>query len=250
MRTLIAGNWKMNGTRAMLAELDAIATAATAFPAVEVAIAPPFTLIAEAAARFGGAIAIGGEDCHTELAGAYTGCIAAPMLVDAGARFVICGHSERRAMFHESDALVKAKAKTARGAGLTTFVCVDENGEQHRAGEAIDVVAGSLLGSVPRKSTADNLVVCYEPAWAIGTGLTPAPHEIAEMHAMTRATLIRQLGEEEGRKVRILYGGSVTPANAAAILAIPEVNGALVGGASLTADQFAPIIAAAAALAA
>jgi triosephosphate isomerase (TIM) len=246
LRTLIAGNWKMNGLRADLRELDAIAAAASACPAVDVAAAVPFTLVAEAAARCA-SLAIGGEDCHVELGGAHTGSISALQLADAGARFVICGHSERRAAFRESDALVKAKAKTGRGQGLTTFVCVGENKEEHAAGEAIDVVAGSLLGSVPRKSVADNLVVCYEPAWAIGTGVTPAPEEIAEMHAMTRATLIRQLGDEEGRKVRILYGGSVTPANAAAILAIPDVNGALVGGASLTAAQFVPIIEAAAA---
>lgn len=246
MRTLIAGNWKMNGLRASLSELDAIAAAAARCADVDVAIAPPFTLLAEAVGR-AGAIAIGGEDCHTALAGAHTGSTSAEMLVDAGARFVIVGHSERRAAFGESDALVKAKAKTGRGAGLTTLVCVGENKEQHDAGEAIDVVAGSLLGSVPRKSTAANLVVCYEPAWAIGTGVTPEPHEIAEMHAMTRTTLLSLLGEEEGRKVRILYGGSVTPANAATILAIPEVNGALVGGASLTASQFVPIIEAAAA---
>jgi triosephosphate isomerase (TIM) len=245
VRTLIAGNWKMNGLRADLAELDAIAMAAAAAPDVEVALALPATLISEAASR-AGPVAIGGEDCHTALSGAYTGCTSAAALADAGARFVLCGHSERRAFFHESDALVKAKAKTGRGAGLITYVCVGENKEQHAAGEAVDVVAGSLLGSVPRQSVAANLVVAYEPAWAIGTGVTPSPDEIAEMHAMTRATLIRQLGEDEGRKVRILYGGSVTPANAAAILAIPEVNGALVGGASLTAAQFVPIIEAAA----
>jgi triosephosphate isomerase (TIM) len=249
VRTLIAGNWKMNGLRADLAELDAIAAAAAECTQVDVGLALPATLIAAAAPR-AGRVAIGGEDCHVQLGGAFTGCLSAPMLADAGASFVLCGHSERRAFFHESDALVKAKAKTGRGAGLTTYVCVGENKEQHAAGEAIDVVAGSLLGSVPRQSVAANLVVAYEPAWAIGTGVTPTADEIAEMHAMTRATLIRQLGEHEGRKVRILYGGSVTPANAETILSIPDVNGALVGGASLSAAQFAPIIQAAARLSA
>jgi triosephosphate isomerase (TIM) len=248
-RPLIAGNWKMNGLRASLAELDAIAVAAARAPQVDVAIALPFTLIAEAVSR-AGPVWIGGEDCHHHLSGAYTGSISGTMLADLGARFVLCGHSERRAAFHETDALIKAKAKAGRGEGLTTIICVGENEEQHRSGEALDVVAGMLFGSVPRKSTSANLVVSYEPVWAIGTGRTPAPDEIAAMHCMTRDTLVTLLGEEEGRKVRLLYGGSVEPANAATILAIPEVDGALIGRASLTAGQFVPIIEAAAALAA
>ena len=244
MRFLIAGNWKMNGSRAMLAELDRIAEAAGAAPQVDVAIAPPFTLLADAIPH-AGAVMIGGQDCHQAEKGAHTGCISAGMLVEMGARFVICGHSERRAEFGESDSLVRAKAMTAQAAGLTAIVCVGEDEHERDSGEAIAVVTAELDGSVPPASTAASLVISYEPAWAIGTGRTPTCAEISEMHAMVRAKLIQLLGEE-GAKVRILYGGSVTPDNAASILACDEVNGALIGGASLTADRFVPIVRAAA----
>ena len=240
MRTLIAGNWKMNGTRAMLGELDRIATAAGAAPGIDVAIAPPFTLLAEAAAR-AGPVAIGGQDCHPAAKGAHTGCISADMLHEMGARFVICGHSERRAEFGESDALVREKAEAAQAAGLIAIVCVGEDEAERDAGRAVPVVAAELEGSVPPASTAATLVVSYEPAWAIGTGRTPTVDEIGEMHRIIRAKLIQLLGEE-GVKVRLLYGGSVDPDNAASILACPEVGGALIGGASLTADRFVPII--------
>lgn len=240
MRTLIAGNWKMNGTRAMLGELDRIATAAGAAPGIDVAIAPPFTLLAEAAAR-AGQVAIGGQDCHPAAKGAHTGCISADMLHEMGARFVICGHSERRAEFGESDALVREKAEAAQAAGLIAIVCVGEDEAERDAGRAVPVVAAELEASVPPASTAATLVVSYEPAWAIGTGRTPTVDEIGEMHRMIRAKLIQLLGEE-GVKVRLLYGGSVDPDNAASILACPEVGGALIGGASLTADRFVPII--------
>lgn len=240
MRFLIAGNWKMNGSRPMLAELDGIAKAAAEFAQVDVAIAPPFTLLSEAAPR-AGKVMIGGQDCHQAEKGAHTGCISAEMLVETGARFVICGHSERRAEFGETDALIQAKATTAQAAGLVTIVCIGEDEDERDEGRAVAVVAAELDGSVPPASTAGNLIISYEPAWAIGTGRTPTTAEICEMHGMIRAKLIQMLGEEGG-KVRILYGGSVTAENAAPILACPEVNGALIGGASLTADKFVPVI--------
>jgi triosephosphate isomerase len=240
LRFLIAGNWKMNGSRAMLAELDRIAEAAAAHAQVDVAIAPPFTLLADAGLH-AGSVWIGGQDCHQAAKGAHTGSISAEMLVEMGARFVICGHSERRAEYGESDSLIQAKAGAAQAAGLTAIVCVGEDEPERDEGRAVQVVAGELDGSVPPASRADNLVVSYEPAWAIGTGRTPTMAEICEMHAMIRAKLIQMLGEE-GARVRILYGGSVNPGNAAQILACPDVNGALIGGASLTAETFVPII--------
>ena len=244
MRFLIAGNWKMNGSRAMLAELDRIAEAAAARPWVDVAIAPPFTLLADAGPR-AGRVLIGGQDCHPAAKGAHTGSISADMLVEMGAHFVICGHSERRAEFGESDSLIQAKAMAAQAAGLIAIVCVGEDEPERDEGRAVPVVAAEIDGSVPPASDADNLVVSYEPAWAIGTGRTPTMAQICEMHAMIRAKLIQLLGEE-GTRVRILYGGSVNPANAAQILACEDVNGALIGGASLTADAFVPIVKAAA----
>lgn len=244
MRTLIAGNWKMNGSRAMLAELDRIAEAVAGTPAIDVAIAPPFTLLGEAVGR-AGPVAIGGQDCHQAAHGAHTGCIAAPMLVEMGARFVICGHSERRAEFGEMDPLIRAKAEAAQTSGLLAIVCIGEDEQERDRGQATMVVTAELAGSIPPTSTAANLVISYEPAWAIGTGRTPTMAEIAEMHGVIRTRLIQLLGEQ-GRGVRILYGGSVTPDNAAAILACAEVNGALIGGASLSADRFVPIVRAAA----
>jgi triosephosphate isomerase len=244
LRILIAGNWKMNGTRPMLGELDLIARAAEAARQVDVAIAPPFTLVAEAVAR-SGPVAIGGQDCHHAAKGPHTGCISADMLSEMGARFVICGHSERRAEFGENDGLIRAKAEAAQASRLTAIVCVGEDEPERDEGRAILVVTRELEGAVPPASTADNLVVSYEPAWAIGTGRTPSVTEIGEMHTIIRAKLIQLLGQS-GAEVRILYGGSVNPANAAAILACPDVGGALIGGASLTAEQFVPIIEAAA----
>lgn len=228
----------------MLAELDRIVEAAATMPLVDVAIAPPFTLVSEAAARADGVV-IGGQDCHHAVKGAHTGCISAEMLAGLGAGFVICGHSERRAEFNEGNALVQSKAQAAQDAGLVAFVCVGEDEPERDEGRAVSVVTSEIEGSVPANSTGANLVVSYEPAWAIGTGRTPTSEDIGEMHAMIRAKLIQLLGEE-GTKVRILYGGSVNPDNAATILACPHVNGALIGGASLTADQFVPIIRAAA----
>ena len=243
LKYLIAGNWKMNGDRAMLAELDRIANAAAAHPDVDVAIAPPFTLLSEASPR-AGAVWIGGQDCHQAAKGAHTGSISADMLVETGCTFVICGHSERRAEFGESDSLIQAKAQAAQAAGLTAIVCVGEDEDEKDEGRAVEVVACELDGAVPPASTADNLVVSYEPAWAIGTGRTPTMAEICGMHAMIRAKLIQLLGEE-GTRVRLLYGGSVNPDNAAQILACSDDNGALIGGASLTAEKFVPVIEAA-----
>ena len=231
LRKLIAGNWKMHGSLGALAEIDAIA-AASAGRDVDVAIFPPFTLIAAAGGR---GVAIGGQDCHPAAKGAHTGCVSAAMLVEAGATLCIVGHSERRADNHETDAEVKAKAMAVVAAGMTAIVCVGETIEQRQAGQAISVVEGQLAGSLPE--ARDNLVVAYEPVWAIGTGLTPSVADVAEMHAAIRAMV--------GPDVRILYGGSVKPSNATELLHVANVDGALVGGASLTAGDFVPIIEAA-----
>jgi triosephosphate isomerase len=241
---LIAGNWKMNGVMSSLGELAAIAAAADAAPAhVRVAVAPPFTLIAAAAAAVAGRrVAIGGQDCHHREAGAHTGCVSASMLADAGAGFVIVGHSERRTDQGERDADVRAKAEAARAAGLDVIVCVGETEDERDAGEADAIVARQLDGSLP--AGCDGVIVAYEPVWAIGTGRTPSIADIAAMHGHIRGCLVTRYGNA-GRGVPILYGGSVKPANAPEILAIDEVGGALVGGASLKAADFAPIIAAA-----
>lgn len=245
LRKLIAGNWKMNGTLGALVELDAIAAAAAANGGVDVAICPPFTLIAPAAARQP-ALAIGSQDCHQNAKGAHTGCVSAAMLVEAGAKLAIVGHSERRTDQFETDAVVQAKAKAALAAGLIAIVCVGETEAERDAGRALTVVEGQLDGSVPRDGTGATLVVAYEPVWAIGTGRTPSVADVAEMHAAIRAKL-RALLAGEGDKVRILYGGSVNAKNAAELLAVADVDGGLVGGASLTAELFVPIIEAGAA---
>jgi len=245
LRKLVAGNWKMNGSLASLAELDSISAAADAQPLVDVAICPPFTLIAPAVA-LAPRLAIGAQDCHGSAKGAHTGCISAGMLVEAGAGIVIVGHSERRGDQHETDAEVRGKASAAIAAGLVAIVCVGETESERDAGRAVAVVETQLDGSIPVEGAGATLVVAYEPVWAIGTGRTPSVEDVAEMHAAIRARLIALLGSA-GCEVRILYGGSVKPDNAAALMAVADVDGALVGGASLTADQFAPIIAGAAA---
>lgn len=236
-RKLIAGNWKMNGSRAALAELDAIAEAARANRQADVAICPPFTLIEAAAAR-APSLAIGGQDCHAEASGAHTGNISAAMLKEAGATLVIVGHSERRADQHETDADVRAKASAALAAGLLTILCVGESEAEREAGRHIEMVRGQLAGSLPDRHEGAELAIAYEPIWAIGTGKTATPADVAEMHAAIRA--------EVGEGVRILYGGSVKADNAAQLFATANVDGALVGGASLTAAQFVPIVEAAA----
>ena len=244
LRKLVTGNWKMNGSLAALAELDAIKAAADAYPSVDVAICPPFTLIAPAVQRTPG-LAIGAQDCHANDKGAHTGNVSASMLIEAGATLAIVGHSERRADQHETDAEVQGKAAAAIRAGLTAIVCVGETEAQRDAGRAVAVVEGQLEGSVPAGEDAQRLVIAYEPVWAIGTGRTPSAADVGEMHAAIRAKLVALLGEA-GAGVRILYGGSVKPSNAAELLHIADVDGALVGGASLKAADFVPIIAAAA----
>jgi triosephosphate isomerase len=232
----------MNGLAAWVGELTKIAAAAGGFNA-DLMVCPPATLIAQfSAAAAGSGIMIGGQDCHSEASGAHTGDISAEMLRDAGAVAVIVGHSERRADHHETDAQVRAKALAAWRAGLTAIVCVGEQRTEREAGQTLGVVERQLDGSLPDGATASNLVVAYEPVWAIGTGLTPTPADVAEVHGFIRRRLTGRFGEE-GAGVRLLYGGSVKPANAGELLTVAEVNGALVGGASLTAADFLGIAA-------
>ena len=237
-RKLAAGNWKMNGTLAALAEIDQLLAAPPA-AGCDVLICPPATLITAAVAH-SGEIAIGGQDCHAAASGAHTGDIAAAQLKDAGASHVILGHSERRTDHAETDAQVQAKSQAAHDAGLVAVICVGETEAQRDAGQTLDLIASQLAGSIPEGATAQNTVIAYEPVWAIGTGRTPTNDQIAEVHAMIRATLSARF--KDGADMTLLYGGSVKPGNAAEIFAIPHVNGALVGGASLKAADFGPII--------
>jgi triosephosphate isomerase len=243
-RKLVAGNWKMHGSLVQLAELDAIAEAARANPQVDVAICPPSTLIAAAAAR--AVVTIGAQDVHPKDKGAHTGDVSAAMLKEAGAKLVIVGHSERRADHGETSALVQAKAEAVIAAGLIAIVCIGETETERLAGRAVEVVEKQLTGSTPAGVGAANLVVAYEPVWAIGTGRTPTVDDVADIHASIRAKLRSILGDTADQ-VRILYGGSVKASNAAELMAVADVDGALVGGASLTAADFVPIIEAAAA---
>jgi triosephosphate isomerase (TIM) len=239
-RPLVAGNWKMNGLGASAAQLDKIIAGAATLPAtVDLLVCPPFTLIASFAARARGTrVAIGGQDCHAQASGAHTGDISAEMLADAHASAVIVGHSERRSSHHETDADVRAKAAAARRAGLLAIICVGETGAERDSGKAGDVVHAQLAGSLP-DGIAD-FVIAYEPVWAIGTGLTPSVSDIAGMHGKIRNELAACLGKA-GHAVRILYGGSVKAANAKELLTVDNVDGALVGGASLYADEFLAI---------
>lgn len=243
-RPLVAGNWKMNGLKASAAELKAVVAGAGAYAGkAELMICPPATLLAAfAQAAAGTPVRIGAQDCHAEASGAHTGDLSAEMLADAGATAVIVGHSERRADHHESDAVVRAKAAAAWRARLTAIVCVGETRTERDAGQTLKVVGAQLAGSLPDGVTAANTVVAYEPVWAIGTGLTPTAADVKEAHAFIRGTLSERFGAEGGA-VRILYGGSVKPANAAELLTIANVNGALVGGASLKAQDFLGIAA-------
>jgi triosephosphate isomerase len=244
-RPLVAGNWKMNGLRSSIAELAKIVDGARDLAArADLLVCPPATLLVEfAAAAKGSPVAIGAQDCHPEPSGAFTGDISAEMLKDAGARAVIVGHSERRIYHQETDALVRAKALAAKRAGLLAIVCVGETREQRGGGQTLDVVGRQLQGSLPDAAAQDTLVVAYEPVWAIGTGLTPTAADVAEAHGFIRKHLAGRYGEAAAG-IRILYGGSVKPENAAELLAVAHVNGALVGGASLKSQDFLAIAAA------
>lgn len=245
-RKLVAGNWKMNGSVAALAELDGIAAAASANGGVDVAMAVPATLIAPAVARVP-ALAIGAEDVHPAESGAHTGCVSATMVAEAGARFTLVGHSERRADQRETDVDVKGKAEAARRHGLLVILCVGETLVQRDAGHAEAVVTDQLAASLPGGAAGDWLSVAYEPVWAIGTGRTPTVDDVAAMHGALRAKLGELIGDGAAT-VRLLYGGSVTADNAATLLGAGDVDGALVGGASLSAAKFVPIVEAAARL--
>lgn len=244
-RPLIAGNWKMNGLKASMSELGAIAQGAgDIWRKADLLICPPATLMfTSAAVVIGSKVAIGAQDCHPTPSGAHTGDISAEMLADAGATAIIVGHSERRTDHHESDALVRQKAEAAWRAGLVAIVCVGETQAERDAGQALDVVGRQLAGSLPDGTTAVNLVVAYEPVWAIGTGRTPTTKDVEEVHGFIRAKL-KDRFKGEGGNLRILYGGSVKPSNAAELMAVANVDGALVGGASLKAADFLAIAAA------
>jgi triosephosphate isomerase len=244
-RPLVAGNWKMNGLVASVAELDRMIAGLRAnSPVTDVMICPPATLIAAFAVRVkGSALAIGGQDCHAESSGAFTGDLSAEMLKDAGATAVIVGHSERRTLHHETDAEVGAKAAAAWRAGLMAIVCVGETLAERDGGRTLDVVTRQLAGSVPADATPANLVIAYEPVWAIGTGKTPTTADIAAVHGHIRDQM-RRVKAAFGEGVRILYGGSVKASNAGELLAVADVDGALVGGASLKVDEFLAIVAA------
>jgi triosephosphate isomerase (TIM) len=245
IRPLIAGNWKMNGLRAAMAEFEAmIAGAPGVAGKTDLLVCPPATLIAVFAAKLAASkgIAIGGQDCHPKASGAHTGDISAEMLADAGARAVIVGHSERRADHGESDALVRQKAEAAWRAGLTAIVCIGETQSQRDAGQTLEICRGQLRGSLPEGARADNLVVAYEPIWAIGTGLTPTAKDVEQIHQFIRETLSGRFNGQ-GAGMRILYGGSVKPSNAQELMGVANVDGALVGGASLKAADFLAIAA-------
>lgn len=241
MKKLAAGNWKMNGTKASLTEVATLIAAHPA-PACEMLLCPPATLIAQMAdAAKGSALLVGAQDCHAKPLGAHTGDISVAMLKDAGASHVILGHSERRTDHGETDAQVRAKAEAVVDAGLVAIVCIGETEAERDGGQTLAVIGSQIDGSIPLGATAANLVVAYEPVWAIGTGRTPTLAEIAEVHSFLRGRLRGLIGDEAGG-VRILYGGSVKPSNAIDIFAVPHVDGALVGGASLKAADFGAIV--------
>ncbi len=243
IRPLIAGNWKMNGLKASMAEFEAMLAGAGAFAGkADLLVCPPATLLAAFADKARGkGVAVGAQDCHQNASGAHTGDLSAEMLVDAGAGAIIVGHSERRADHGESDALVRQKAEAAWRAGVTAIVCIGETRAQRDAGQTLDVCGGQLKGSLPDGATSANLVVAYEPVWAIGTGLTPTTADVEQVHVYPGRSHRSLQGE--GGKMRILYGGSVKPSNAKELMAVANVNGALVGGASLKAADFLGIAA-------
>jgi triosephosphate isomerase len=242
IRPLIAGNWKMNGLRASLGEFEAmLAGASDVADKADLLVCPPATLIAAFAEKARGqALAVGAQDCHPKASGAHTGDISAEMLADAGASAIIVGHSERRADHGETDVLVRQKAEAVWRAGLTAIVCIGETQHQRDAGHTLDICRGQLNVSLPDRAKADNLVVAYEPVWAIGTGLTPTAGDVEQIHKFIRELLTVRFSSE-GARIRILYGGSVKPSNARELMAVANVNGALVGGASLKAADFLAI---------
>jgi triosephosphate isomerase len=240
-RKLIVGNWKMNGRKADALALvnDLLGRLRQSAPGCDLMVCPPAVHVdAVAALASGSALGVGGQDCHGAPSGAHTGDTAAPMLKDLGCVSVIVGHSERRTNHGETDAQVKAKANAARAAGLLPIVAIGETLAQRDAGQTLSVVAGQLRGSLPDDADATNAVVAYEPVWAIGTGRTATVEQVAEVHAAIQAEAAKIMGVDKAKGLRILYGGSVTPANAQALLALKDVGGALVGGASLKGDQF------------
>jgi triosephosphate isomerase len=245
-QTLIAGNWKMNGLKASLSEIDAVASGLeTAHKNATALLCMPATLVALAADRAGeGALKIGGETCHTAESGAHTGDVSAEMLVDAGASHIIVGHSERRADHDESDAVVASQAAAAHRAGAVPIICVGESLEQREAGQTLDVISAQLAGSIPDTATRHPIVIAYEPIWAIGTGKVATTEQIGVVHTAIRSSLVEKFGAS-GQDISILYGGSMKPGNAADILAVENVNGGLIGGASLKADDFLAIYSAA-----
>jgi triosephosphate isomerase len=238
IKALVAGNWKMNGTGKQLGELRKLVTAINRKkPNADIMICPPVTLLSRMTALKPKGVALGAQDCHANISGAHTGDISAEMLKEAGAKAIILGHSERRADHGESDKMVRAKVDAAHRAGLTAIMCVGESLKHRKAGDTLKVVQGQLRGSLSADCTAKNTVIAYEPVWAIGSGLTPTVEQVEEVHTALRKALVRRFGDD-GAKMRILYGGSVKPSNAAELMAVPHVNGALVGGASLTAKDF------------
>ena len=246
-RALVAGNWKMNGITASLSELQMVCRGAIDAPwgnVADIMICPPATLIFRAATiAYGTPVKIGAQDCHAKASGAHTGDLSAEILKDTGASAIIVGHSERRTDHGETDAIVRAKALAAHRAGTTAIICIGETAEQRQAGRTLDVVLGQLTGSVPDGAKAENTVIAYEPVWAIGSGLTPTPKDVGEVHQAIRKALTGRIGAE-GAGMRILYGGSVKASNAGELMRIGDVNGALVGGASLKAADFLGILAA------
>jgi triosephosphate isomerase len=243
LRPLIAGNWKMNGLRASLGEFEAmLAGASDVADKADLLVCPPATLIADFAGKALGSktLAVGAQDCHPKPFGAHTGDISAEMLADAGASAIIVGHSERRADHGETDVLVRQKTEAVWRAGLTAIVCIGETQHQRDAGQTLDICRGQLNVSLPDAARADNMVVAYEPVWAIGTGLTPTAEDVEQIHQFIRELLIARFNGE-GAMIRILYGGSVKPSNARELMAVTNVNGALVGGASLKAADFLAI---------
>jgi triosephosphate isomerase (TIM) len=242
LRQLVAGNWKMNGLGTDLAELETLKRGLGPATVCDILVCPPASLIARAAGVVKGAFALGGQDCHKEPRGAFTGDISAEMLKDAGASAVIVGHSERRHYHGERDQDVAAKARAARQAGLSAIICIGETESQRDAGEAPQICHSQIIGSVPKDATSANTAIAYEPVWAIGSGRTPSDEDILAMHAHIRRCLAEHLGAT-AKEMRILYGGSVKPSNAKSILALQNVDGALVGGASLKAQEFLAVIA-------